>query len=216
MAWRNRAKDAGGGQPRPGGAVIVHGVARTRPQDRAQSVQGRRPPPRDRPQHIPRRRRDRQSALSTRRQPRPPIGIGAQIYLDDREPNWRSAGAAVQPDRCRRERLWIKPSSHTKQKKLHITPLSAEAVAVAQQLLQLGLPNYDGVRAVWRKTKTHHRSAGRSNSRFAAFNGQARWPGMAPACRRSARCSATPRRTPPTDICIWSPSDLVDLVERTS
>ena len=35
-----------------------------------------------------------------------------------------------------KRRIWIKPAAHTKQKKLHIVPLQAEALAIAKELLQ--------------------------------------------------------------------------------
>jgi integrase len=49
--------------------------------------------------------------------------------------------------------VWSKPAAHTKQQKLHIIPLQAEALDVAQELLRVGVPTYDQVRALWARTK---------------------------------------------------------------
>ena len=50
-------------------------------------------------------------------------------------------------------RVWIKPAAHTKQKKLHIVPLQAEALAIAKELLQIGLPDYDACRRAWDRVR---------------------------------------------------------------
>jgi integrase len=52
-----------------------------------------------------------------------------------------------------KRRIWIKPAAHTKQKRLHIVPLQPEALSVAQELLRIGLPNYEDCRRAWRRTK---------------------------------------------------------------
>jgi integrase len=52
-----------------------------------------------------------------------------------------------------RRKLWIKPAAHTKQKKLHIVPLQPEALAIAQELMRLGLPDYDACRRAWDRAK---------------------------------------------------------------
>lgn len=49
--------------------------------------------------------------------------------------------------------VWIKPAATTKQKRLHIAPLSKEALALAQELLTIGAPTYDQVRAVWDRVR---------------------------------------------------------------
>jgi integrase len=45
--------------------------------------------------------------------------------------------------------LWSKPAATTKQKKLHIVPLQGEALKIARQLLEVGVPTYDHVRYLW-------------------------------------------------------------------
>jgi integrase len=50
-------------------------------------------------------------------------------------------------------RLWIKPASHTKQKKLHIVSLQAEALSVARELLALGLPDYESCTRCWERAR---------------------------------------------------------------
>ena len=50
-------------------------------------------------------------------------------------------------------KLWIKPASTTKQKKLHIVPLQPEAMAIAQQLLALGLPDYESCKRCWERAR---------------------------------------------------------------
>ena len=52
-----------------------------------------------------------------------------------------------------KRRIWIKPAAHTKQKKLHIVPLQAEALAIAKELLRIGLPDYDGCRRAWDRAR---------------------------------------------------------------
>jgi integrase len=49
--------------------------------------------------------------------------------------------------------LWIKPAATTKQKKLHIVPLQAEALAIARQLLSIGLPNYEDCKRCWKRAR---------------------------------------------------------------
>ncbi|MBR1153567.1 site-specific integrase [Bradyrhizobium sp. JYMT SZCCT0428] len=53
-----------------------------------------------------------------------------------------------------KRKLWIKPAASTKQKKLHIVPLQAEALAIAKELLHIGLPDYDGCRRAWLRVRT--------------------------------------------------------------
>jgi integrase len=50
-------------------------------------------------------------------------------------------------------RLWIKPHHLTKQKKTHILPLQPEALAIAQALLVIGLPNYTQVKLLWKQVR---------------------------------------------------------------
>ena len=44
--------------------------------------------------------------------------------------------------------VWVKPAASTKQAKLHIAPLSTDALAVAKALLKAGAPTYDQCRIV--------------------------------------------------------------------
>ena len=50
-------------------------------------------------------------------------------------------------------KLWIKPASTTKQKKLHIVPLQPEALYVAQELLRIGLPDYETCKRCWERAR---------------------------------------------------------------
>lgn len=50
-------------------------------------------------------------------------------------------------------KLWIKPASTTKQKKLHIVPLQPEALNVAQELLRIGLPDYETCKRCWERAR---------------------------------------------------------------
>jgi len=50
--------------------------------------------------------------------------------------------------------VWIKPAATTKQKRLHIAPLSKDALAAARELLTIGPPTYDQVRAVWDRVRS--------------------------------------------------------------
>ena len=70
---------------------------------------------------------------------------------------WRRIGEvllleAAQIDTARG--IWIKPAASTKQKKLHIVPLQDEALAIAKELLRIGLPDYDGCRRAWLRVRT--------------------------------------------------------------
>jgi integrase len=52
-----------------------------------------------------------------------------------------------------KRRIWIKPAATTKQKRLHIVPLQAEALSIAQELMRLGLPDYETCRRAWRRAR---------------------------------------------------------------
>ena len=106
-------------------------------------------------------------------------------------------------------KLWIKPASTTKQKKLHIVPLQPEALNVAQELLRIGLPDYETCKRCWERARkiigredvrihdpaTFTRLGARSQRRIPAAN----WAGAGPyrtgndklirasGCRRSGR-----------------------------
>jgi integrase len=49
--------------------------------------------------------------------------------------------------------VWVKPAASTKQAKLHIAPLSTDALAVARALLKKGAPTYDQCRVVWDRVR---------------------------------------------------------------
>jgi integrase len=52
-----------------------------------------------------------------------------------------------------KRRIWIKPAATTKQKRLHIAPLQQEALSIAQELMRIGLPDYDACRRAWDRAK---------------------------------------------------------------
>jgi integrase len=101
-------------------------------------------------------------------------------------------------------KLWIKPASTTKQKKLHIVPLQPEALNVAQELLRIGLPDYETCKRCWERAR---KIIGREDVRIRP--------------RRSAPLTANCRRvlgrTAPATTDRYAhlvAGDLVDLVER--
>jgi integrase len=51
------------------------------------------------------------------------------------------------------QNVWIKPAATTKQKKLHIVPLQPEALAIARQLLSIGLPDYESCKRCWERAR---------------------------------------------------------------
>jgi integrase len=59
-------------------------------------------------------------------------------------------------------RVWTKPASHTKQRKLHVVPLTAEALSVAQELLRLPRPKYEDCRQAWLRAR---KTIGREDTR---------------------------------------------------
>lgn len=50
--------------------------------------------------------------------------------------------------------VWTKPAATTKQNRLHIAPLSTEALATVSRLLKAGPPTYDQTRVVWDRVRT--------------------------------------------------------------
>ena len=50
-------------------------------------------------------------------------------------------------------KIWIKPASSTKQRKLHIVPLQDEALAIARALLDLPRPKYEDCRQAWLRAR---------------------------------------------------------------
>ena len=54
-------------------------------------------------------------------------------------------------------KVWIKPASSTKQKKLHIVPLQPEALTIARALLELPRPKYEDCRQAWLRARKTHR-----------------------------------------------------------
>jgi integrase len=52
-----------------------------------------------------------------------------------------------------KRKLWIKPAATTKQKKVHIVPLQPEALAIAQELLRIGLPDYESCKRAWKRAR---------------------------------------------------------------
>jgi integrase len=60
-------------------------------------------------------------------------------------------------------KVWTKPASSTKQRKLHITPLAPQALEVALQLLALGVPDYESCKRAWQRAR---RAIGREDIRI--------------------------------------------------
>ena len=67
-------------------------------------------------------------------------------------------------------KVWVKPAAYVKTARTHIIPLQAEALDVAQELLDVGVPTYDGVRIALGARQGDHRPAGMQNSRSETFN----------------------------------------------
>jgi integrase len=122
------------------------------------------------------RKIDRNPAKGVRRRPE----NQRHIFLDATEikaahtalagDNDRSAGLALRlalltgarigevltlaPDQVDASRsIWIKPSAHTKQKRVHVIPLQPDALAIAKKLQRSGLPDYDACRRAWDRAK---------------------------------------------------------------
>jgi len=49
--------------------------------------------------------------------------------------------------------LWIKPAATTKQKKVHVVPLQPDALAIAKELLSIGLPDYEACKRCWERAR---------------------------------------------------------------
>jgi integrase len=116
----------------------------------------------------------------------------------------------IEPVRC----LWIKPAATTKQKRLHIVPLQAEALAIAQELLNIGLPNYDGVRGAWRRAKA---IIGRPDVRIHDLR-HSRASALARGGATLMQIGRVLGHTQPTTTQRYShlvDRDLVDLIERS-
>jgi integrase len=84
--------------------------------------------------------RDRKPALALRLALLTGCRIGEALSL---EANQIDAG----------RKAWIKPQHLTKQKRAHILPLQDEALAVARELLRIGLPDHDDCRRVWGRVR---------------------------------------------------------------
>ena len=50
-------------------------------------------------------------------------------------------------------KVWIKPAATTKQKKLHILPMQKEALDLALELIELGLPDYESCKRCWERAR---------------------------------------------------------------
>jgi integrase len=111
-------------------------------------------------------------------------------------------------------KLWIKPAASTKQARLHITPLSDQALAIARQLLALDRPSYDACRRAWGRARArvgrvyvHIHDMRHSHASALARNG-ASLPQIGRLLGHTS-AATTQRYLHLVD------RDLVDLVERT-
>ena len=110
--------------------------------------------------------------------------------------------------------MWIKPAATTKQKRLHIAPLSKDALAVAQELLAIGPPTYDQVRAVWDRVRT---AIGRPDVRIHDLR-HSRASALARSGATLLQIGKVLGHTAPPTTARYShlvDRDLADLVERT-
>ena len=114
-----------------------------------------------------------------------------------------------------RAKLWIKPHHLTKQAKAHVLPLQAEALAIAEALLVIGVPNYTQVRKLWKRVRV---AIGRPDatvhdlrhSRASALARSGASLPMIGAALGHASVSTTAKYAHLVD------SDLRNLIERTS
>jgi integrase len=113
-----------------------------------------------------------------------------------------------------KRRIWIKPAAHTKQKRLHIVPLQPEALAIAKELLRIGLPDYDGCRRAWDRTKA---IIGRPDVRIHDLR-HSRASALARGGASLMQIGKVLGHTAPATTARYAhlvDSDLVDLVERS-
>jgi integrase len=111
-------------------------------------------------------------------------------------------------------KVWIKPAAHTKQKKLHIVPLQAEALAIARELMRIGLPDYDACRRAWDRAKA---TIGRTDVRIHDLR-HSRASALARGGASLMQIGKVLGHTAPATTARYAhlvDSDLVDLVERT-
>jgi len=114
-----------------------------------------------------------------------------------------------------KRRLWIKPAAHTKQKKMHIVPLQTEAVAITQELLALGLPDYEGCKRAWERAR---KIIDRDDVRIHDLR-HSRASALARSGASLIQIGRVLGHTAPATTARYShlvDADLVDLVERTS
>ena len=102
-------------------------------------------------------------------------------------------------------KLWIKQHPLVKQKRLHVLPLQAEALAIAEALLAIGLPTYWQVRMLWERVRValgrreatihdlrHSRASALARSGASLPKSARRWAMRQCRRRRSTRIWSTP------------------------
>ena len=110
-------------------------------------------------------------------------------------------------------KIWVKPAATTKQKKLHIVPLQAEAVAIAQELIGTGLPEYEACRYAWKRAR---KIIGRPDVRIHDLR-HSRASALARGGASLVQIGKVLGHTAPATTARYThlvDSDLVDLVER--
>jgi integrase len=120
--------------------------------------------------------------------------------------------APTQIDASRR--LWIKPAAHTKQRKLHVIPLQPEALSIAQELLRLGLPDYESCKRAWKRAR---KIIGREDVRIHDLR-HSRASALARSGASLMQIGRVLGHTAPATTARYAhlvDSDLVDLVERS-
>ena len=112
-------------------------------------------------------------------------------------------------------KVWTKPASSTKQKKLHIVPLQPEARAIARALLDLPRPKYEDCRQAWLRAR---KIIGREDVRVHDLR-HSRASSLARNGASLMQIGKVLGHTAPATTARYAhliDSDLVDLIERSS
>jgi integrase len=114
-----------------------------------------------------------------------------------------------------RRRVWIKPASATKQRKLHIVPLQDEALAIAEKLLSHPRPKYEDCRQAWLRAR---KIIGREDVRVHDLR-HSRASSLARNGASLVQIGKVLGHTAPATTARYAhliDSDLVDLIERST
>ncbi|MFL5056077.1 MAG: tyrosine-type recombinase/integrase [Microvirga sp.] len=111
--------------------------------------------------------------------------------------------------------VWVKPAAATKQRRLHIAPLSKAALLVAQELLRDDLPDYPACRRTWNRARI---AIGRQDVRIHDLR-HSRASALARGGASLVQIGKVLGHTAPSTTARYAhliDRDLIDLVERTA